>query len=1190
MAAALLALQFALSPADAAVVTWDNSGTTFSSGSSWVGDSAPPSSVTGDPTAAFGNVGAGNNNVNVSADRSVGGIAFDSGANAYTFTNFALTVGATNTAGGATGIVNNSTAVQTFSNKVLNSGSSPLWTSVSGGSLIFNGGIDLTTSGSGAGRTLTLGGAGTITVGSVIANGGTATAGAITVTSTGNTTLSGDNTYDGLTIVNAGAGTLTLSGNNSGAAGGVQVRTGTLNINNANALGSGTLELRSAAIINNTTGAALTNAGNNAITWGENTNSPGFTFGTASSTATNNLNLGSGTVTAATDRNMTILGTGVTLTMGNLDVTSTATSSDVALTATGAGNSLVFSNFNLRTAALAVATNSIKGSANWTFNGTIADGNAFANVVKVDSTGITTFNGSNSMTGLLRVLSGATLKLGHVFALGATNGATTVESGGTLDLNGQAIGAEAVSLSGTGVGSNGALYNGTASSSSLTGAVTLAANSTIKTVAGGSMALSGALDLNASSAVTRTLTIDGAGTTTLNGNISNSFAGSTGAISAAGTGRTILSGSNSYSGATTVNTNAILVASSSAALGATNTGTTVNDGGTLALQGGVTITNESVSITGQGAGGGGALRNLSGINTYGGGITFNTGTNRINSDAGTLTLTALATNLSSARQLVVGGAGNVVLAAALSGTSTNGTVTKEGAGTLTLANNNTYAGNTFVNGGTLLYGTNDALGAVAVTVDSGTMDIGAFSDTVGAIIVTNGGSILGSGGTLTGTSYSVASSTITANLAGSGGLTVNGTSSTAVLSGSNSYSGATQFGSVTNQTLRATTTNSLSANSTLEGSSSSANTPTVDLAAGGHTMKNYVGGNMIFLATNGAATLTFTNTGASNTIVGGSRTLTTTNVNLLFAGDLDISATGADKTMTFAGNGNVTVSGAITVTNTSFAATLRQNSSGTVILNGANTYNGGTSIGAGVLQIGNGGATGTLGGGVVTNNATLAFNRTGTLAVTNAIGGTGAVTKSGAGTVTLSGSNNYAGATTISNGTIELAGASGASAGSTTSVSIASGAKLLLSQSGQVNDAATVSLSGGTIERGSGVTETFGNLTLTANSFLDYGTGAIGTLTFGTYSPTLKLSVNNFLIGNVLRFTTDLSGSINNTSLFAFDNGFVSDWATTTPGFFTITAIPETSTVVAACGLLALCLWPLRRHCAAAAKGFLADA
>jgi autotransporter-associated beta strand protein len=1058
-------------------------------------------------------------------------------------------------------IFNSSASAASWSGNIAPSDNSTI--KATNGSITLSGGININNNAASS-RTLTLDGTGGLILSGNISNSFAGSTGNIAIAATAsNVTLSGSNSYSGTTTLNGG---------------------GAMNINSAYAISTNTFDIGTASFLNNTSGGAITNLGNNNITLANS-----LTFGTSGSTAVNSLDLGTGTVTAASSRTLTIAGTGVTLGLGTLDSTSTAAGGRT-FTASGAGNTLSLAGWKISSGSLSNTVATLAGTANWTITGAIVNGNAFTNGVQIDATGLTTFGGNNTYDGATIISSGATLKLANAGALGSTNGATTVSSGGSLDLSGQAIGAEAVTMSGTGVGGNGALYNGTASTSSLAGAVTLAANSAIKTVAGGSMALSGALDLNASSAGTRTLTIDGAGTTTLSGNISNSFAGSTGAISAAGTGRTILSGSNSYSGATTVNTNAILVAANSSALGTTNTGTTVNDGGTLALQGGVTITNESVSITGQGAGGGGALRNLSGTNTYGGGITFNAGANRINSDAGTLTLTALANGLTSGRQLVVGGAGNVVLAASLGGSSSLGTVTKEGVGTLTLGNTNTYAGNTFVNGGTLLYGTNDALGTVAVTVDSGTMDIGAFSDTVGAIIVTNGGSILGSGGTLTGTSYSVASSTISANLAGSGGLTVNGVGSTAVLSGSNTYTGTTTLGTTNGQTLRATTTNSLSANSTLEGSSSSPNTPTVDLAAGGHTMKNYVGGNMIFLATNGAATLTFTNTGASNTIVGGSRTLTTTNVNLLFAGDLDISATSADKTMTFAGNGNVTVSGAITVTNTSFAATLRQNSSGTTILNGANTYNGGTSIGAGVLQIGNGGATGTLGGGVVTNNATLAFNRTGTLAVTNAIGGTGAVTKSGAGTVTLSGSNNYAGATTISNGTIELAGASGASAGSTASVSIASGAKLLLSQSGQVNDAATVSLSGGTIERGSGVTETFGNLTLTASSFLDYGTGAASSLNFGTYTGGgFKLDVNNFLIGNVLTFKTDLTSTINNTSLFAFDNGFTSSW-NSGASTFTITAIPEPSTVVAACGLVALCLWPLRRRCAAAAKSLLAVA
>ena len=160
-----------------------------------------------------------------------------------------------------------------------------------------------------------------------------------------------------------------------------------------------------------------------------------------------------------------------------------------------------------------------------------------------------------------------------------------------------------------------------------------------------------------------------------------------------------------------------------------------------------------------------------------------------------------------------------------------------------------------------------------------------------------------------------------------------------------------------------------------------------------------------------------------------------------------------------------------------------------------------------------------------------------------------------------------------------LAASGSSAAGSVTSLGVTNGATLLVSQSNQVNNSASVTLSGGTITRGSGVSEVFGNLNLTQASFLDFGSGAAGNLTFGTYAPSALLTVNNFLPGNTLVFGSDLRSSITNSSLFSFTNGGIgsSSWDEGT-STFTITAIPEPSTYVAAIGLLALMLWPLRRR------------
>jgi fibronectin-binding autotransporter adhesin len=112
---------------------------------------------------------------------------------------------------------------------------------------------------------------------------------------------------------------------------------------------------------------------------------------------------------------------------------------------------------------------------------------------------------------------------------------------------------------------------------------------------------------------------------------------------------------------------------------------------------------------------------------------------------------------------------------------------------------------------------------------------------------------------------------------------------------------------------------------------------------------------------------------------------------------------------------------------------------GTVVFAANNTYGGPTTVSAGTLRIGNGGTAGTLGTGAVTNNATLAFDRSDTT-YTNAtpIAGTGTVTKIGTGTVTFSAANVYSGATLVSNGTLRLA-ATGSISNSST-ITVVSGA------------------------------------------------------------------------------------------------------------------------------------------------------
>ncbi len=86
-----------------------------------------------------------------------------------------------------------------------------------------------------------------------------------------------------------------------------------------------------------------------------------------------------------------------------------------------------------------------------------------------------------------------------------------------------------------------------------------------------------------------------------------------------------------------------------------------------------------------------------------------------------------------------------------------------------------------------------------------------------------------------------------------------------------------------------------------------------------------------------------------------------------------------------------------------------------------NAYTGTTTINGNAARsdrLGNGGTSGTLGTAAVTDNGTLNFNRSDSVSVGLAIGGTGVVQKIGAGILTFSGTNTYTGPTAVSQGTL----------------------------------------------------------------------------------------------------------------------------------------------------------------------------
>jgi fibronectin-binding autotransporter adhesin len=153
---------------------------------------------------------------------------------------------------------------------------------------------------------------------------------------------------------------------------------------------------------------------------------------------------------------------------------------------------------------------------------------------------------------------------------------------------------------------------------------------------------------------------------------------------------------------------------------------------------------------------------------------------------------------------------------------------------------------------------------------------------------------------------------------------------------------------------------------------------------------------------------------------------------------------------------------------------------GTLVLTGANTYTGGTTISAGTLQIGNGGTNGSVLGNIV-NDGTLAFDRSDAVTFAGNVSGIGSLTQNGTGTLILTGTNTYTGGTIIQTGTLQ---------GNSTSLqgNVTDNATLVFNQTSTGTFAGVISGTGALIQNGAGTLILTGANTYSGGTAVSAGT------------------------------------------------------------------------------------------------------
>ena len=871
--------------------------------------------------------------------------------------------------------------------------------------------------------------------------------------------LSGTNTWTGATIVSAGTlrldaatgvpttvltvngGTFDLNGFSktmntlSGTGGAITLGSGALTVNQ---LAAGTF----AGVISGTGSLTKSGAGTLTLT-GANTYSGGTTV-SAGTLAGNATSLQGNIVNnAIVSFNQAAAGTYA----GSMSGTG-------SLAKSGAGT-LILSGVNSYTGGTTLTAGTLQGNSA-SLQGNIAASNT--TVVVFDQTAAGTYSGVLSGAGSLTKIGAGTLTLAGVntytggtrFNAGTIAAATDAQLGtGALTFNGGALqtlaafnSAKAVSLLGVGtIDTNGFAAN-------LTGAIT-GVGSLVKNGAGtltvtGNNTFSGGTTVNAG-------TLQGSTTSLRNAIVNNSavifnqtaagtYAGvmsGAGSMTKIGAGNLTLSGANTYSGGTTVTAGTLTGSSTSVQGNIVNNASVVFNQAAAGTYAGAMTGTGALTKTGAGT------LTLTGANTYAGGTTVSAGT--LQGDTASLQGSIVNNAAVVFNQTAAG-----TYAGVMSGT---GSLTKSGAGTLTLSGVNSYSGGTSINAGTLAVASDVQLGTGNLTFNGGTLQTTAVFASAKNVALAGTGTIDTNG----------FATNLSGVISGSGALTKTG-AGTLILSGVNTYSGGTTVGA---GTLQGDSTS-------LQGNINNNTAVIFDQAATG-TYAGVMSGTGA-LTKNNSGTLILT---GANTYAGG----TTLNAGTLQGNTASLQGNIANNAaVVFDQAANGTYAGVMSGT-----GSLIKNNAGTLILRGANTYSGGTTINGGTLQ----GDTASLQGNVV-NNASVVFDQTIDGAYASAMSGSGTLTKLGAGNLTITGVNTFSGPTAVNAGTLTVLGSM------TSNLAVASGTTLT----------GTGTVGGISAAAGSLVAPGSPQSTLTANGDYVHSDGAIFRVHANASGASSRLNVN----------------------------------------------------------------------------------